>query len=69
MTQRGDYCLRIAYDHNDRAETIDMRNRKNGIEKKEEREGESNSDSRKLGQVSPTTALNSRGNLNRDPYC
>ena len=69
MRDRDLQRVLMSSSHNDRAKAIDMRNRKDGIEKKEERVWESNSDDQKLGWASPTTALDSRGKLNRDPYC
>ena len=69
ITDRDLQRVLMSSSHNNRAKTMDLRNRKDGIERKEEREWESNSDGQKLGQVLSTTALDSRGNLNRNPYC
>ena len=69
MTDRDLQRVLISSSHNDRAKSIDLPSRKNGIERKEEIELESNSDGQKLAWIPVTTALDSRGNLNRNPYC
>ena len=69
MKDRDLQVVLMSSSHNNRAKTIDVHNRKNGIERKEESHWKSNSDDQEQGWMSPTTALGSRGNLNRNPYC